>query len=227
MERISRPSTRGTRKGDGYHHGDLRAALLRAAEEIIRESGVESLTLRACARRAGVSHGAPAHHFGSITGLLTEFAAEGFERLAHAMSRRQLRNADDQLQAAGLGYIEFAMRSPEYFRVMWRSELLNERSPRLQRARETAREYLRESLRCANAQRTLSEEEFAARFQLAWCCVHGYAFLWVEGNRQPRSLDEATRILGILRPSLVQEQVPPQNRTSIGRLRLRRVITED
>jgi len=205
MKRISRPSPPGTRKRDGYHHGDLRAALLRAAEEIIRESGVEGLTLRACARRAGVSHGAPAHHFGNVTGLLTEFAAEGFERLAEAMRRKQLKDADDQLQAVGLGYIEFAMRWPEHFRVMWRSELLNENSPRLQQARETAQECLREALQCANAQRTLSEEEFADRFQLAWCCVHGYASLWVEGNRRARSLDEAKRILRILRPSLVQE----------------------
>jgi AcrR family transcriptional regulator len=206
VEHVSGPSRQGNRKGDGYHHGDLRAALLRAAEEIIRESGVESLTLRACARRAGVSHGAPAHHFGSITGLLTEFAAEGFERLAQSMSRRQLKYADDQLEAAGLGYIEFAMRWPEHFRVMWRSELLNEESPRLQRARETAQQPLREALRLANAHgSTRSEDELAVQFEAAWCCVHGYASLWVEGNRRSRSLDEAKRILRLLRPALVQQ----------------------
>ena len=204
MELISRPKHRGARKSDGYHHGDLRAALLQAAKEVIGESGVEGLTLRACARRAGVSHGAPAHHFGSVTGLLTEFAAEGFERLREAMTRTQLKGADDQLLASGLGYIEFAMRWPEQFRVMWRSELLDENSPRLQQARETAQQPLREALRHANA-RTLSEDELAARFELAWCCVHGYASLWVEGNRRPRSLDEAKRILGLLRLSLVQE----------------------
>jgi AcrR family transcriptional regulator len=201
MKRISQ-----THKSDGYHHGDLRAALLRAAEEIIRESGVEGLTLRACARRAGVSHGAPAHHFGNVTGLLTEFAAEGFERLAEAMSRKQLKSPDDELQAAGLGYIEFAMRWPEHFRVMWRSELLNEESPRLQQARETAQQPLRDALLRANAQgRSLSEDELAARSQVAWCCVHGYASLWVEGNRRSRSLDEAKHMLRLLRPSLVQE----------------------
>ncbi len=206
MERISRPSPRGTGKSDGYHHGDLRAELLRAAEEIIRESGVDGLTLRACARRAGVSHGAPAHHFGSVTGLLTEFAAEGFERLAEAMSRKQLKDPDDQLQAAGLGYIQFAMRWPEHFRVMWRSELLNENSPHLQQARETSQQRLRDALLHANAQgRTLSEDELAARFQVAWCCVHGYASLWVEGNRGSRSLNEAKRMLRLLRPALVQE----------------------
>ena len=122
------------------------------------------------------------------------------------MRRKQLKDADDQLQAAGLGYIEFAMRWPEHFRVMWRSELLNENSPRLQQARETAQQPIREALRQANAQaRTLSEDEMAARSQLALCCVHGYASLWVEGNRRPRSLDEAKRILDLLRPSLVQE----------------------
>jgi AcrR family transcriptional regulator len=166
---------------------------------------VEGLTLRACARRAGVSHGAPAHHFGSVAGLLTEFAAEGFERLTAAMNRMQLKDAGDQLQGVGLGYIDFAMRSPEHFRVMWRSELLQERSPRLQRAREAAEECLREALRRAHAHgRALSQEEFAARFHLAWCCVHGYASLWVEGNRRSRSLDEAKRILDILRPALVK-----------------------
>jgi AcrR family transcriptional regulator len=206
MERIPRPGHPGTRKSDGYHHGDLRAALLQAAEEIIRESGVEGLTLRACARRAGVSHGAPAHHFGSVAGLLTEFATEGFERLAEAMRRKMLKDTDDELQAAGLGYIEFATRWPEHFRVMWRSELLIENSPRLQQARELAQRCLRDALRRANAHgRTLSEDELAARFQLAWCCVHGYASLWVEGNRRSRSLDEAKRMLCLLRPSLVQE----------------------
>jgi AcrR family transcriptional regulator len=194
-------------KADGYHHGDLRAALLKSAEEIIRQSGVEGLTLRACARRAGVSHGAPAHHFGNVAGLLTEFAVEGFDRLTAAMSPDKIKDADDELQATGLGYIQFAMRWPEHFRVMWRSELLNEESPRLRQARERARQRLRDALTRANAQSSiaLSEEELAARFQLAWCCVHGYASLWVEGDRKSRSLDEARRVLRILRHSLVGE----------------------
>ena len=194
-----------TGKGDGYHHGDLRAALLKSAEEIIRESGVEGLTLRACARRAGVSHGAPAHHFGNIAGLLTEFAVEGFDRLTEAMTPEKVNEADDELQAAGLAYIQFAMRWPEHFRVMWRSELLDETSTRLQQARERAAQCLREALTRANAQgRTArSENELAVRFELAWCSVHGYATLWVEGSRKSRSLDRARRMLRTLRPALV------------------------
>jgi AcrR family transcriptional regulator len=203
MKRAARPVATAT-KGNGYHHGNLRAALLRAAEEIIRESGVEGLTLRACARRAGVSHGAPAHHFGNITGLLTEFAAEGFERLTESMSRKNVEDADDELQAAGLGYIQFAMRWPEHFRVMWRTELLNQESPRLRKARQTAQQRLRDSLVQVNAHgRTLSEDELRARLQLASCCVHGYASLWVEGNRRSASLHDAKRMLRLLRTALV------------------------
>ena len=203
MKRASRPGATAT-TGDGYHHGNLRAALLGAVEEIIRESGVEGLTLRACARKVGVSHGAPAHHFGNITGLLTEFAAEGFERLTESMGRKNVGDADDELQAAGLGYIQFAMRWPEHFRVMWRTELLNQESPRLRKARQAAQQCLRDSLILADAHgHTLSEDELAGRFQLASCCVHGYASLWVEGNRRSRSLHDAKRMLRLLRTSLV------------------------
>jgi AcrR family transcriptional regulator len=194
------------RKNDGYHHGDLRAALLKSAEQIIRESGLEGLTLRACARKAGVSHGAPAHHFGNITGLLTELAAEGFERLAEAMDPERVKNASDNLEAAGLGYIQFAMQWPEHFRVMWRSELLDQQSPRLRLARERASRILRDALMRANQHwpKPPSDDELAVRFEAARCCVHGYASLWVEGPRKSRSLDEARRVLRILVPSLVR-----------------------
>jgi|SRR5215469_8066398 len=205
MERVSKPKRPASGKGDGYHHGDLRAALLRAAEEIIRDSGLEGLTLRACARKAGVSHGAPAHHFGNVAGLLTELAAEGFEQLTEAMSLKKVKDADHELEAAGLGYIQFAMRWPERFRVMWRSELLNEESPRLQLAREKSRQCLRDALVHANRNTPLSDDELAARFQAAWCCVHGYAALWVEGNCRSRSLDKPRRMRRVVRPSLVRE----------------------
>lgn len=76
------PESRST-----YHHGDLRAALIRAADEIIAEGGIESFSLRSAAPRAGVSTGAPAHHFGSAKGLITEVAVLAFERLDQALER--------------------------------------------------------------------------------------------------------------------------------------------
>jgi AcrR family transcriptional regulator len=74
---------------DSYHHGDLRAALLAAGEAVLTETGVEGFSLRLVAKRVGVSHSAPAHHFGDAQGLLTALAAEGFRRFLLAMQARQ------------------------------------------------------------------------------------------------------------------------------------------
>ena len=78
-------------KPDDYHHGDLRNSLLRAVEDIILEKSVAELSLREAARRAGVSHSAPAHHFGDKNGLLAAFAEEGFVGLAAEMQRAAAR----------------------------------------------------------------------------------------------------------------------------------------
>ena len=89
-----------------YHHGDLATALLAAAEAELTEKGVEAFSLRQVAKRAGVSHAAPAHHFGDANGVLTALAAHGFaEFLAtqHAFEARALKTPRDQLIAAGLG----------------------------------------------------------------------------------------------------------------------------
>jgi hypothetical protein len=137
--------------------------------------------------------------------LLTELAADGYERLAEAMNPAKVKNANDDLEASGLGYIQFAMKWPEHFRVMWHSELLDQQSPRLRSVKENAERVLRDALVHANQPRLLPQDELEARFEAAWCCVHGYASLWVEGPRKSRSLDGARRMLRVLRPSLVRE----------------------
>src|SRR5262245_53180879 len=108
-----------------YHHGDLRAALVAAAEAILREQGVEAFTLRECARRAGVSHAAPAHHFGDARGLLSACAAAGFERLADSIEKSVVRagpgaDAVARLRAGSLAYIEFALHHRALFQLMFR-----------------------------------------------------------------------------------------------------------
>src|ERR1700704_3323273 len=82
-----RPAVRRRRaSGDTpYHHGDLREALLQAAERVLERDGLAGLTLRAVAREAGVSHAAPTHHFGDLTGLVSELAAIGFRMFNAAM----------------------------------------------------------------------------------------------------------------------------------------------
>src|SRR3954451_21225511 len=100
-----------------YHHGNLRRVLIDKALEAIADDGVAALSLRDVARRAGVSHAAPAHHFGDKAGVLTAIATEGFELLAGAT-----RAASGDLLDRGLAYIRFAVEHPAHYEVMFRPD---------------------------------------------------------------------------------------------------------
>ena len=118
-------------KRSTYHHGDLRAALIRAADEIIAEGGIEAFSLRAAAQRAGVSPAAPAHHFGSAKGLLTEVALLAFERAGRYIE--EAGHSDDvvaDMRALGLAFVTFAVDHPGHFRLMFRNDLVNRSDPR-------------------------------------------------------------------------------------------------
>ena len=118
-------------KRSTYHHGDLRGALIQAADEIIAEGGIEAFSLRAAAKRAGVSAGAPAHHFGSARGLLTEVALLAFERMGQYLE--EVRHSDDvaaEVRALTLALVTFAVDHPGHFRLMFRSDLVNRDDPR-------------------------------------------------------------------------------------------------
>lgn len=125
-----------------YHHGDLRAALLAAGEVELAERGIEGFSLRSVAKRAGVSHAAPAHHFGDMGGLLTALATEGFLRFQAAMEAREAGSPDPRERAlrAGLGYLDFATARPALFRLIFSSAKPNTADPALHAAAE--RSYL-------------------------------------------------------------------------------------
>ena len=93
-----------------YHHGDLREALIKAGLTILEKDGVEALTLRACARKAGVSHAAPQHHFAGIDDLLAEIAATGFEDFVESLDQAAAHATSpvEKLKAMGQGYVAFA-----------------------------------------------------------------------------------------------------------------------
>jgi AcrR family transcriptional regulator len=116
------------RKVDRYHHGDLPNALRRAAVDVIDERGLGSFSLREVARRAGVSHTAPAHHFGDVRGLLTAVASEGFDALADAMAAAIARHDEpvEQLNAIGVAYVDLARSHPAHCEVMFRHDLIDE-----------------------------------------------------------------------------------------------------
>src|SRR5689334_25404993 len=96
-----------------YHHGALRDALLEAAERVLERDGLPGLTLRAVAREAGVSHAAPTHHFGDLTGLLSELAAIGFRRFGATMATAP---------APARAYVAYAQAHPGMYDRMFRAK---------------------------------------------------------------------------------------------------------
>lgn len=121
-----------TQKRLTYHHGDLRAALIKAADEIIAEGGIEAFSLRAAAQRAGVSPAAPAHHFGGAQGLLTEVAILAFERAERYIEGAGHSNdIVSDVRAVSLAFITFVLDHPGHFRLMFRNDLVDRSDPRL------------------------------------------------------------------------------------------------
>ena len=121
-----------TKARDSYHHGDLRAALITAADEIIAEKGIEGFSLRATAQKAGVSPAAPAHHFGSARGLLTEVAILAYERAGRYIDTAgRSQNAVTDVRALMLAFVKFAIDFPGHFRLMFRKDLVDRNDSRL------------------------------------------------------------------------------------------------
>lgn len=189
-----------------YHHGDLRTTLMNAALEIVEKEGVEMLSLRACARKADVSHAAPAHHFGNMTGLLHELAAEGYHRLTRHMREPAQHRADDALLNAGVGCIRFAVNHPGLFRVMTRMKASDGASQKLLDESTQALELLRSALQAsylAEHNMPLSAPLLAIRTDLAWCTVHGYAHLHIEGMSEKLASGQPELLLQQLRIALL------------------------
>jgi AcrR family transcriptional regulator len=167
-----------------YHHGDLREALLQAAEAELAEKGVEGFTLRGCARRAGVSHAAPAHHFRDANALLTALATEGFRRFAAAMRRRQQEATDarGRLVGAGLGYVDFALANPALFRLMFSSARPDFSDPALAEAGQASFEILTDAVRGLDNEHAGRRGDVILDVAAAWSVVHGLAELLLSGH---------------------------------------------
>ena len=181
---------------ESYHHGDLRRALLDAAAEAIAEDGPAALSLRDLARRAGVSHAAPTHHFGDKKGLLTALATEGFDRLGAEL--RETRAAAGSFLELGLTYVRFAVAHRAHFEVMWRPDLYHGDDPDLVAARGRSADALYSGVadlpdgpaRAGTEAGTAREAGLAA-----WSLAHGFATLWLSGSLEdlPHMPDEAAR----------------------------------
>ena len=166
-----------------YHHGDLRQAMIASAVEAIAESGPAALSLRDLARRVGVSHAAPVHHFGDKAGLLTAVATEGYRLFGEV-----LRAAGPDLLDLGVAYVGFAIEHRAYFEVMFRPDLYHGDDPALTEARD------RSGAALAGGVADRPDPELAS--VAAWSLVHGFATLWNTGalsrtDRDPEAMVRA------------------------------------
>ena len=171
-----------------YHHGDLRHALLVAAEAELAERGMEGFSLRSVAKRAGVSHAAPAHHFGDVQGLLTALATEAFRRFVSAMEAREAGLSDprERAVAAGLGYLDFALDRPTLFRLIFSSKKPDFGDAELHEAGNAAYDHLVGLVAALGG----SVSDIAA----LWAMAHGIADLAAgERLKMLDSMDDAAR----------------------------------
>ncbi|CAJ1499902.1 TetR/AcrR family transcriptional regulator [[Mycobacterium] burgundiense] len=184
----------------------VREALLAAARDELTEHGHAGISLRAVARRAGVSHAAPKHHFGDRGGLLTAVAAEGFDALTAALTAA-LGDLDDdaapaavRLAALGRAYVQFGLRHPALFDLMFRPAELHPDDPTLTRSRQRSLSVLS----AAVTELAPSELEPSGTPDLAllsWALAHGLVVLARDGalpNAAGRAPEDTSLPLGLI-----------------------------
>ena len=179
---------------DQYHHGDLRRALLDAARQLAEERGIDGFTLREVARRAGVSHAAPYHHFPDKSALAEALVIETYQRLAEAMrvaSEGIDGTALDRLCAIGISYVEFAAAHPAEIRLLGRFELCGKpagsntkegssMSP-VEQSADAAYQVLTNTLLEGQEAGILSEDDIEHLALTCWAAVHGMSTLILDG----------------------------------------------
>jgi len=172
------------RKSRTYHHGNLKPALLAASLELMQKAGPGAFTLREVARRAGVSHNAPYRHFRDKEELLAALAAEGFDRLTAAMTKaaQSATGAVERMRRGGRGYVEFALRYPQHFTVMFEIPLQMDSYPQTQAAAGRAFATLVHYVEACQAEGILPPGDAKPFALLAWSMVHGVAKLAINGR---------------------------------------------
>ncbi|MET0282928.1 MAG: TetR/AcrR family transcriptional regulator [Polyangiales bacterium] len=168
-----------------YHHGDLRRALVDAAWQLVRDGGLQALSLREVARVVGVSHAAPYHHFPTRGALLDALAEQAFTGLEHAqrVALGDLTDGPQMLYAIGRAYIDFAREHPEQVLVMFRARAEDEgASPAsLIEIGERAFAQLFDVVSTCQQQGAAPQGDTHELALAQWSLVHGFAKLWVEG----------------------------------------------
>jgi AcrR family transcriptional regulator len=176
----------------GYHHGNLREALIEAALELIGAKGPAGFTVAEAARVAGVSPAAPYRHFRDADALLAEVALRGFDRLAQLLTAAWNQGRPEPVRAfedLGRAYLAFARDEPAFYAAMFDSRIAMENQPSLQAAADRAFAVLREASDQVSA--TLPKGRRPPSMMMAlhiWALSHGIASLFVREGPSRRRL---------------------------------------
>ena len=186
-----------------YHHGELDEALLEAAEVQLEKNGPTGLSLRKLGRQLGVTPGAPYRHFEDKDALLAALATRGFQRLRRTMLDAQegATGGEERLKRGGVGYLEFASKHPELFRLMF-GWMPTRDVPALCEAGDAAFAAYEEILAACEKEGVLSRSVRDAGL-LAWSAVHGAAFLLIDDRLKLGDLKPGPQcVLDLLHDSL-------------------------
>jgi AcrR family transcriptional regulator len=186
----SRQTDAGGRRG--YHHGNLREALIRAALELIAQKGPAGFTFAEAARWAGVSPAAPYRHFRDRDALLADVARRGFELFEAALSRAWDNGRPEPYRAfenVGRAYLAFARREPAHYSAMFEAGIPLDEDPGLREAANRAFEVLRRASEALAALVPPEKRPPALMMSLhIWALSHGIASLFARGDAGRRSL---------------------------------------
>jgi AcrR family transcriptional regulator len=173
-----------------YHVGDLRNVLLKTALEMLAEDGAEAISLRAVARRAGVSAMAPYRHYSDKSALLAAIATAGYIELLEKLGDADRRGPSRRkLGAQGVAYVQFALDNPALFRLMSGPRLEGDH-PELVAAGQACYDVLRARVATGGLRGNALEERVLG----AWCLMHGLAALMLDGKLVDKHLGSSDEI---------------------------------
>lgn len=193
-----------------YHHGDLRAAYVRAAMELLDERGETALSLRAVARRAGVSPSAPYRHYADREALVSAVAAVGYRQLAERLAAAHPSpSTAQQLASVATAYVQFALERPALFRIMFGESCDRDNDERVA-ATAAVSLYVR-----AIVERSFPQADADALATAVWALVHGLALLHLDGKLDaPTPAAVADRVTAAIQALLSATSIgaSPRNR---------------
>jgi len=184
------PATKATRKPAttrSYHHGNLRQALVDAAVELAHEGGIENVSVREAARRAGVSPGAPFRHFAGRRELLTAVAEEGMGRfiaaIEHALGKLENAPPLARFRALGTAFMHWSLHNPTHFRILSSREWIDyEGSPTLRQDNQRARVLTESILQQAHDQGAINNADIKLLALTMRAAVYGLARMHIDGQ---------------------------------------------